>query len=69
MKSNTMRWSNRKPTEPGYYFWRYSRKAGMGVVRICLVAGRLYVDGDSCGNAMLDEWVGQWAGPIDEPTQ
>ena len=65
--ASPLQWCKSRPSEPGYYFWRYSSRAGSGVVRVCHLNGGLWVDGDSLGTGMVDKWPGQWAGPIVPP--
>ena len=62
-----MKWIDSRPSKTGYYFWRYDNRAGSAVVRLWHLNGSLWVDGGSLGSKMVDDWPGQWAGPIAPP--
>lgn len=62
-----MKWTKNKPKDPGWYWWRYGIWSGKAPVRVTIIQGELWVDGDGAGTGLLTEWRGQWAGPIPEP--
>jgi len=65
-----MKWTTKKPTTLGWYWWRYSKRSGHGAVRVQIFGPnqQLWVDGDGLGSALIDEWPGQWSDtPIPEP--
>lgn len=67
--SDNLRWSKVRPTSQGFYFWRFNSWSETGIVRIIPMTSGLFADGDSLGRDMVDQWPGQWAGPIEEPAE
>jgi hypothetical protein len=65
-----MKWTTKKPTKPGWYWWRlYDRTRGAAVEVIRIHPdGIMFVNGGRYGEEHLAVWPGQWSdAPIPEP--
>lgn len=63
-----MTWTNDKPTSPGWYWLRASKRGW----RDCIMwvdeqDGELYIDVGDCDSEPIIEIDGQWSGPIALP--
>ena len=62
-----MRWRKKKPTKPGWYWWRHGGY-GCRIVSVYVDGrGRLCASGENL-DFDLDNENGNWSGPIAEPT-
>ncbi len=71
-----MGWTNKPPTEPGFYYWQGGRLTGrqVAVVHVSayhdkerpLVAKELYTQGykNAPKDGAAKDWGGKWAGPL-----
>lgn len=62
-----MNWTRRKPTEPGYYWWRRYQYKAVVLMSVWGVAGLWCrrIDTDQlCERYDVDEFGGEWFGPI-----
>jgi hypothetical protein len=67
---SALKWTDKKPTKPGFYFWRYNSKCGHFVAEVIAVKDKslaLWFCGGDAGSGEVKEIPGQWAGPIKEP--
>ena len=63
-------YTQKKPTQDGYYFYRYVGIAGKEIVLMTYVVeaeGVMYCDYDEKYSHPVDEMNGQFAGPIPLP--
>ena len=59
-------WTSTKPTEAGWYWWRWSKKDDPEVLWLSLIAGKLRVftmSNENC-EEYVDDYDGEWLGPI-----
>jgi len=56
-----------KPTKPGWYWYRYN--GIWGPVKVVLFYEELKAIGDAGIIYSLDEWPGEWRGPIPTPNE
>lgn len=59
-------WTATKPTEAGWYWWRWSKKDDPEVLWLSLIAGKLRVftmSNENC-EEYVDDYDGEWLGPI-----
>ena len=69
-----MKWTFKKPTKPGNYWYKHVERAMPGISSKPII---LYVNSDLCVPQMdkhefkepisVEEYNGQWAGPIELP--
>jgi hypothetical protein len=66
----TMRWTREKPTQPGWWWWRYEagRKASVMHISEDHIHGmNVFTVGTLV--LFLQEVPGEWAGPVPEPEE
>ncbi|MGR6036092.1 MAG: hypothetical protein ACU4EQ_12735 [Candidatus Nitrosoglobus sp.] len=79
-----MKWTKEKPTEPGWYWWRYDTGESLSIVRIYskdedednpVSIAYFSEDGESAAydgmlqSSYLSEIHGYWAGPLNVPEE
>jgi len=65
-----MKWTDKKPTTPGLYWWRWDRESASEIVGVEIYGTptRLWASNGLSACNPLSEWGGQWSdAPIPEP--
>lgn len=64
-----MKWTNEKPVKAGWYWYQELKSFGPTIINIQKdeSAGKLYVNSDDWKDLYVEDFKGQWSGPIPEP--
>lgn len=52
-------WTNAKPNDPGYYWWKHSKVSKCRIVEVTMRKDVAVI-----GLASVDGYKGQWQGPL-----
>lgn len=63
-----MSWTTKKPTQPGWYWWRTYNDEPWEVVEVCVNNNRMFHK--RIGRTVeIDSSKGEWSGPLPEPDE
>ena len=65
---NMSGWTNEKPTQSGYYWWREPGLPFMGVIlQVDVEADTVYSSGTDADSSLGQKVGGEWFGPLKVP--